>query len=128
MRSYQGACAHEKESRLLDYFEDNFRRGNLTPAVLAAALGACATETLLLNSERIDQQFGSYGIDELASEAGLRRSSLYSIHNGKRICRTYAVVRFVDNPDSSYGQLHAKVLAGNSLGEIFKSNGWSIRH
>jgi hypothetical protein len=93
---------------------------------MAAALSACATETVLLNSERIEQQFGSYGIDVLASEAGLRRSSLYSVENGERICRTYAVVRFTDNPDTSYSPEHAKVMAGNSLGEVFKANGWAI--
>jgi hypothetical protein len=76
--------------------------------------------------ERIEQQFGSYGIDVLASEAGLRRSSLFSIEGDHKICRTYAAVRFVDNPDTSLGAEHAKVLAGNSLGEVFKSNGWSI--
>lgn len=30
-----------------------------------------------------EAQFGSYGIDVLASEAGLRRSNLYSIENGE---------------------------------------------
>jgi hypothetical protein len=110
----------------LDYFENFSRKRSLTPAVMAAALSACATETLLLNSERIEQQFGSYGIDVLASEAGLRRSSLYSVENGERICRTYAVVRFTDDPDTSYSPEHAKVLAGNSLGEVFKANDWTI--
>ena len=92
----------------------------------AAALSACATETVLLNSERVEQRFGSSGIDVLASEAGLRRSSLYSVQGESRICRTYAVVRFTDEPDLSYGPEHAKVLAGNSLGEVFKANSWSI--
>jgi len=110
----------------LDYFEDMSRGRKLTPAVLAAALSACATETVLLNSERIEQQFGSYSIDVLASEAGLRRSSLSSVHDSERICRTYALVRFTDEPHSSYSPEHTKVLAGNSLGEVFKSNGWSI--
>jgi hypothetical protein len=110
----------------LDYFQNFSRKRSLTPAVMAAALSACATETLLLNSERIEQQFGSYGIDVLASEAGLRRSSLYSVENGERICRTYAVVRFTDDPDTSYSPEHAKVLAGNSLGEVFKANDWAI--
>ena len=110
----------------MDYFEIISRNRSLTPAVLAAALSACATETVLLNSERIEQQFGSYGIDVLASEAGLRRSSLCSVHNSDRICRTYAVVRFTDNPDTSYRPEHAKVMAGNSLGEVFKANGWAI--
>ena len=106
--------------------QDIDRSRKLAPAVVAAALSACATETILLNSERIEQQFGSYGLDVLASEAGLRRSSLYSGVHQNRICRTYAVVRFTKDPDSSYRPEHAKVLAGNSLGEVFKSNGWAI--
>lgn len=110
----------------MDYFEDIYRSHKLTPAVLAAALSACATETVLLNSERIERQFGSYGIDVLASEAGLRRSSLYSIEQNERACRTYAIVSFKEDQDSSYGPEHAKVLAGNSLGEVFKANGWSM--
>ena len=111
---------------MLSYFDDISRRARLTPAVLAAALSACATETVLLNSERIERRFGSYGIDVLASEAGLRRSSLYSVENGEHVCRTYAIVRFTENPDTSIGAEHAKVLAGNSLGEVFRSNGWNI--
>ena len=110
----------------MDYIESISRNRSLTPAVLAAALSACATETVLLNSERIERQFGSYGIDVLASEAGLRRSSLYSAENSDRMCRTYAVVRFTDDPDTSYSPEHAKVLAGNSLGEVFKANSWAI--
>jgi hypothetical protein len=110
----------------LDYFENINDKHKLSPAVLAAALSACATETVLLNSERVEQQFGSYGIDVLASEAGLRRSSLYSVEGSERICRTYAIVRFREDLDSSYGQEHSRVLAGNSLGEVFKANGWSM--
>jgi len=110
----------------LDKFDDARSNRTLSPTVLAAALSACATETVLLNSERIEQQFGSYGIDVLASAAGLRRSSLYSIVGDERTCRTYTVVRFADKPDTSYSPEHAKVLAGNSLGEVFKANAWSI--
>ncbi|MCH9693023.1 MAG: hypothetical protein K0U72_00780 [Gammaproteobacteria bacterium] len=110
--------------KIFDSFSEN---NKLAPAVLAAALSACATETVLLNSERIENRFGSYGIDVLASEASLRRSSLYSLDDGVKTCRTYALVRFVDNPDSSFGAEHAEVLAGNSLGEVFKQNGWHIQ-
>ncbi len=110
----------------MDYFEDFSSQRKLSPNVLAAALSACATETLLLNSERIEQRFGSYGVDVLASEAGLRRSSLYSIEDEQRICRTYSIVRFTDHPDNSYGYEHKKVLAGNSLGQVFRSHGWSL--
>ena len=115
-----------KDSGLLDYFENISRGRKLTPEVLVAALSASATETVLLNSERIEQRFGSYGIDVLASEAGLRRSSLYSSGDGVRTCRTYAVVRFTEQPDTSYSPEHARVLAGNSLGDVFKANGWAI--
>lgn len=96
------------------------------PTVLAAVLSACATEPVLLNSERIEQRFGSYGIEVLASEAGLRRSSLFSVDNGVRTCRTYAVVQFADQMDDHYGEEHAKVLAGNSIGAIFRSHGWDL--
>jgi len=112
---------------LLKVFDTFSQNDQLAPAVLAAALSACATETVLLNSERIENRFGSYGIDVLASEASLRRSSLYSLENAQKTCRTYAIVRFVDNPDSSFGAEHAEVLAGNSLGEVFKQNGWHIQ-
>lgn len=96
------------------------------PAVLAAILSACATEPILLNSERIAQRFGSYGISVLASEASLRRSSLYSLENNTPTCRTYAVVRFVNQLDDRYRDEHAEVLAGNSIGAIFRSHGWDL--
>ncbi len=104
-----------------------YQNSRLIPLLLAIILAACGSETALLNSERIEQQFGSYGIDILPSESGLRRSNLYSVSGDDRICRTYAVVRFTDDPDDVYSLEHAKVLAGNSLGAVFKANGWEIR-
>ena len=98
----------------------------LPPVVLAAVLSACAAEPILLNSERIQRKFGSYGIDVLASEAGLRRSSLYSMESGRHVCRTYAVVRFAEQLDERYGTEHAEVLAGNSIGATFKAHGWKL--
>jgi hypothetical protein len=95
-------------------------------SVVAAALSACAIEPEHLNSERIEEQFGSYGIDVLSSEPGLRRSALFSNENGAHTCRTYAVVRFVEKPDAIIGAEHAQILAGNSIGAIFKANGWAI--
>lgn len=89
-------------------------------------LSACETEPVLLNSERIEQRFGSYGITVLPSDTGLRRSSLYSIHEDEAICRTYAVVRFADQPHDWYSEEHAEVLAGNSIGAIFRSHGWDV--
>jgi hypothetical protein len=96
------------------------------PSVLAAVLSACATESVILNSERIEQRFGNYGIEVLASEAGLRRSNLFSYDGDTATCRTYAVVQFVEQLDDSYYDAHARVMAGDSIGATFKEDGWDI--
>jgi hypothetical protein len=103
------------------------RNTHFPPSVLAAALSACATESVILNSERIEQRFGSYGIEVLASEAGLRRSSLFSCDGDTATCRTYAVVQFAEQHDERYDDAHSKVLSGDSIGATFKENGWGIR-
>ena len=97
------------------------------PSVLAAVLSACATESVILNSERIEERFGSYGIEVLASEAGLRRSSLFSYDGKTKICRTYAIVQFVEESDDRYEDAHSKILAGGSIGATFRESGWNIR-
>jgi hypothetical protein len=99
---------------------------NLPRSVVAAALDACAHESERLNSERIADRFGSYGINVVSSKRGLRRSNLFSEENGVRTCRTYAVVRFVDEPDTLIDAEHAQILAGKSIGAIFKASGWAI--
>ena len=99
---------------------------NLPLSLVAAAIDACAHESERLNSERIAECFGSYGIDVVSSKPGLRRSNLYSNENGTHTCRTYAVVRFVDEPDAVIDAEHAKILAGQSIGAIFKASGWEI--
>lgn len=89
-------------------------------------LSACATESVNLNSERIEKRFGSYGVEVLASEAGLRRSSLFSFDGDTSTCRTYAVVQFVEQLDERYNDAHSRVLAGNSIGATFKEDGWDV--
>ena len=103
------------------------RKSQFPPSVLAAVLSACATESVILNSERIEQRFGSYGIEVLASEAGLRRSSLFSLDGDTATCRTYAVVQFDEDADERYDDAHSRVLAGDSIGATFRENGWGIR-
>lgn len=105
---------------------DVMRAPRILPVIIAAALCACALEPETLNSERIEQRFGSYGIEVLSQDAGIRRSSLYSLHDGQRICRTYAVVRFVDELAPEIAQTHADVVAGQSIGSTFKASGWQI--
>jgi len=99
----------------------------VSPAVIAAALSACALEPESLNSERIEDRFGSYGVEMLSNQSGVRRSSLYSVADDNRICRTYAVVRFLDESTPGVAQAHADILAGQSIGATFKSSGWHIR-
>jgi hypothetical protein len=102
------------------------RRTPVPETILAIALSACVVEPELLNSERIKQRFGSYGIDVLQGSNGLRRASLHSIKNGTKVCRTYGVVRFDNVPTDVIGDEHAQILAGSSIGETFKANGWTI--
>jgi hypothetical protein len=103
------------------------RNTHFPPSVFAAMLSACATESVLLNSKRIEQRFGSYGVEVLASEAGLRRSGLLSYDGDTATCRTYAVVQFADHLDERYDDAHSRVLAGDSIGATFKEDGWDIR-
>ena len=102
------------------------RSSRVSPVVIAAALSACALEPESLNSERIEERFGSYGIEVLSHESGIRRSSLYSVDNEVKTCRTYAVVRFVDESTPRVAAAHANILAGGSIGATFKSSGWHI--
>jgi len=95
-------------------------------SVLAAARSATVGESELLNSERIARRFGNYSIDVIDADDRLRRSNLYSVTEGEAICRTFAVVRFGDLDDSVAAQ-HAEVVAGRSIGAIFKARGWAIR-
>lgn len=111
----------------LQAVSSRMRNTHFPPSVLAAALSACATESVILNSERIEQRFGSYGIEVLASEAGLRRSGLFSYDGDTATCRTYAVVQFSERLDERYDDAHSKVLAGDSIGSTFKESGWGIQ-
>ena len=103
------------------------RNPHFPPSVFAAMLSACATESVLLNSKRIEQRFGSYGVEVLASEAGLRRSGLLSYDGDTATCRTYAVVQFADQLDERFDDAHSRVLAGDSIGATFQEDGWDIR-
>ena len=93
---------------------------------LTAFLTACASEAVLLNSERIEQRFGNYGIELLESEDGLRRSNLYSRSGNLATCRTYALVEFVEPLDDRYADTHATVLAGGSIGATARERGWDV--
>jgi hypothetical protein len=85
-----------------------------------------AQTRLLGNSERIQQMFGSYGIEVLENGPGIRVSSLYSTHEGKRISRTFAVVAYPDVVDQAFKVEHEAIVEGQSIGILFKKSGWVL--
>jgi hypothetical protein len=102
------------------------RRSSVSPVLLAAALSACALEPETLNSDRILQRFGSYDVEVVSHGDNQRRASLYSTHDGQRVCRTFAVVQFDEPVAADIAQTHGRVLEGESIGTTFRSSGWSI--
>ena len=102
-------------------------RNPVPSLVLAAALSACSLQSEVLNSERIKNRFGSYDVEIIEQDEETRRSSLYSTSNGKRTCRTYAVVNFAGGGTFDISDVHQKVVGGASIGSTLKSDGWEIR-
>ena len=100
--------------------------------VSAERSSAPATESIapldreLLNSERIEQQFGSYGIEVLHSDDTLRVSDLFSGSGAGRVTRTFAVVFYPTEVEQPFAAEHAEILDGGSIGAVFARNGWSV--
>lgn len=93
----------------------------------AAILAACASPSDVLNSERIEARFGSYGVEILAQDASERRASLYSFTHDGRITRTYALVQFEVPLAAELRKHHEAVIDGASLGATYRAAGFSIR-
>jgi hypothetical protein len=103
---------------------------NLRPWLVLLVLSlaaACHSDREPLNSERIEHQFGSYGVEVLHADAATRISSLYSSDGpANRTTRTYAVVEFALPVDQRILAEHERVIAGASLGQVFVNAGWHI--
>ena len=85
------------------------------------------SKNTLLNSERIEQKFGSYGIDIVQSDNQSRVSFLYSLepnNKNKKNYHTLAIVKFKETRQVS--NIHEKILNGGSIGKSFKKEGWEI--
>jgi hypothetical protein len=96
---------------------------------LAWAQPAPAVDTRtpeLLNSERIERTFGSYGIEVLESDARTRVANLYSIAGAARVCRTFAVTRYPTAIDPRLAAEHATIVSGGSIGATFAARGWTV--
>ena len=82
----------------------------------------------LLNSERIQANFGTYGIEVLEQDQNVRVSNLYSFPRaGDRTCRTFAVVQYAPSMDPAIRAQHAAIVAGGSIGAVFAASGWEVR-
>lgn len=79
-----------------------------------------------LNSERIERLFGSYGV-AIVHQSGVKRiSCLYSLSGDQQICRTLAVVSFVEPMPEPLLSVHGEIRSGASIGATLKQNGWQI--
>ena len=86
---------------------------------------SCATAPSL-NSERIEQRYGNYGIEILQSGNNRRLTSLYSVSDGQKTMRTLALVEFTAPDDPQLLSEHQRILGGESIGAVFKEEGWII--
>ena len=106
--------------------------GLLVGIVLVAACRTTPDEAperpdrALLNSERIEDTFGSFGIEVLENGPDLRVSNLYSLSGRQPVCRTFAVVSFTQAADRELAPEHAEILGGRPIGEVFDRSGWQI--
>jgi hypothetical protein len=91
-----------------------------------AVLCACAQIAAPLNSDRIRQQFGSYGVEILNADEHSRVSNLYSGSAAERVCRTLAIVEFSEPMPAELASEHAAIEDGGSIGETFRNAGWQI--
>jgi hypothetical protein len=96
--------------------------------VISLLAGICASlaAAQMLNSERIEQTFGSYGIDVLYSDDTLRLSSLYSLQDGEKQMRTFAAVEYPQVVNEAFAAEHRRILAGGSIGATFRDAGWEV--
>ena len=92
--------------------------------IIGGLAAACSSETELLNSERIELRYGNYGVRVLYSDERQRVSSLYSTGVDGEVCRTFAIVNFVLPPDARLAAEHSSILAGASVGQVFRQAGW----
>lgn len=80
----------------------------------------------LLNSERIESCFGSYGVEVLRQEGRLRVSSLYSLEGGRRVTRTLAISEFSAALPDSLDDAYQAIRAGASMGATLQAAGWRV--
>jgi len=94
--------------------------------VAPSTSAAPAAGRQLLNSERIQQRFGSYGVEVLEADPHERVSNLYSESGGLRTCRTFAVVVYPATLNPALATEQAEIVRGASIGAVFAAHGWQV--
>lgn len=98
-----------------------------TLVYFALLISGCTESQPPLNSDRIRAQFGSYGVRIVEADEALRLSCLYSESPAGDTCRTVARVEIRQPVPADLSELHSAITAGASIGEVFRSAGYSIR-
>jgi len=80
----------------------------------------------LANSDRIRLKFGSYGIEVVENGLRIRVSNLFSTDAGVKTNRTFAVVMYPAVIETPFKKEHEAIIDGQSIGIVFKENGWLI--
>jgi len=80
----------------------------------------------LLNSERIQNCFGSYGVEIIEQEGNLRISSLFSLDGDQRITRTLAISEFADKLPPDLLPVYQFIREGASMGSTLEAAGWRV--
>lgn len=78
------------------------------------------------NSDRIRIKFGSYGIEVIENGKRIRVSELYSVKDGIRTNRTFAVVSYPAIIAPEFTKEHEEITNGKSIGIVFKNHKWEI--
>jgi hypothetical protein len=80
----------------------------------------------LANSDRIRLKFGNYGIEIVENGDRIRVSNLFSTAAGVKTNRTFAVVMYPAVIEPAFSKEHEAIIGGQSIGIVFKENGWLI--
>lgn len=108
--------------------ENRRKVGVLISFLALLFIAGCATQPadIVLNSDRIRDKFGSYGVDILYADERKRISSLYSESSTGKTTRTFAVVDFQAPVPQALEREHSRVTSGQTIGEVFRASGWHI--
>ena len=79
-----------------------------------------------MNSDKIRERFGHYGVELLEQNTTTRLASLYSLSGDQRITRTLALTRFELPTHNAVAEQDAQIRSGDSIGATLRQAGWTV--